>query len=1510
MIETLSSPSGQCFFTTVEGKQPYKHRYTKPVSKLEYANTVYNTLSYGLDATWKVCDYLGVYSTSYVGRVPLIKFYYGNSIPETLLDEPYNSKWSVKYDFYFVAPYTQSKYYFYFGGSGEITNFSLASYSTGFSGLGSLGFENRDYLKSTAFTLIAGNSYLCSITYKNLVDRGSGLVVLWQTTHSTSTPEKIVLSAGVCQPKSDNAFPTFSNIPLYSKIEYTERDSGANTLKFEVPFISSTSAYTYKGYYYDAVSDCYTEKVSGFQLKPYRMIRYHSGYRNASNQDQFATRFTGQIRDFKIQYDKEGNDILVVECSDYSILTKDVINLESPTPIDYWQVGYLTRVPGCANGETKPRCFDGWELHKAYEVLLTESYIDPYTFYKKKSYSNYHIASTVGPYYIEPIKSSFVNFLPIQKNYGLPVTGEADKTGAPDDSYAYKIDAGEYYQDAIDNILKSWYAKWGMTSEGYPYLKFINSPYNYVEGKSFTYLAAGYHKVDSIYSFKGSYIETTTVNANASCNATGKKFVLMLGAGPLCSTCRVTVKHDTTTISTARYNLYISTAHYYYDGALKDTGTNISKINIANGLNYDSYKIVVENMVATKRTRIEGLLCYHEEYEVADNTFYTGPTAQASIISLSVDKDFQDQRTDCIVLGRRLGTLLQMDDEGNEVALNPNNQTNLYLQSATRDLNAVYKSTAINYVGRPRNTIIVDPAITSQQQADFISYNVISEYGTVSKKTSWGIQGDPLLQIDDCVAVSELFKKGVASTEYQWITGITETFDDTYTTKIETTPIKPVDSYWDKPTLNIANFGNNYIYNLFVKNRGWWGKLKKPIMTNTTSVGVWFDTAYKNQIHDIIPKFGYCRIGQEICQYNGFSTANFPSNYIVLNNLTRGLGVESYTAKTYATDHSIGNVDVVIGYLPYSKSQLPPIVSFDLLEDADVEVSIENICYQTSLSWKKDKLNNIIGNFKVDVLTNVSQTPKEGTDNYIFLKSGTHNFVWGGFDRIGRYNDSVRTTYEGSLLDTQYYARENYSVQDSIRATNYFEFSYSTGFGLFRGVIKVRPKSNPNNVFPYYTDNATSKGYLKNIGGEYGCIKQLLVDPGRVDLKFSTSGLFYVRPNLTLERKISPYGVVGGLLRYDRTNLQYWSTVTSGFGLYVGTNYPYCKPLTTAWPSFILNRSNLHPDNGVPQGLKFYVQDYSKNNNSDIQRNWIAGSLQFRVIQLGMYQQKLANENNAFAIFDPMITDGQIENTSGYISANNYYYVDISNLIRGKTGGFIPTDWVSKFKTNINVSGYDLFVSNYIVFANTLVDFSGRIVDQPRKYKPYVDFNSICKTFDTATYGAKLNANKYSDPMIAYKKMADESLSGFKSYQAGALPYYMGISTVNCGFYEFANKKNQNESDQWLYYYFDYIPESEGFLAKYIQRANYITFNKNLRGEFKYYSKIDSFNTDIYRVGWPSNRSNYITWIDEGSCRRIAFFESSAGGVHTRFGQIIKLFQNTPFYIPNLWVHFERGDFS
>lgn len=1285
MIVRTDTPA-QSGFTqpSDDNRKPYFRKYTTPISVLKYADTVYNVRNTGINAYWYQ-DGLNNKSTVYAGKVPFIKFYHGKGYPEVFTKQNFTTNWGVQYQGYFRAPYT-GNYNFYAGGEGIVKY--LRVNSTHLMSGRQLFLNNADYITSTTIALTAGTWYSFDMRYMSLVgnNKESGLVLLWK---NANVPEKVVVSAGLMNdashsPSVSSAYTlNLSTVTHYGNVEYVEQSDGAARLTFEVPFINSVNSYNAKGYYYDKTIDGFVNQYDNRTLKKYRMVQYSEGYKTSSV-DESMIKFTGQIRDFDINYSKSG-DTLKVTCYDYSIFTKDVINLVSPTPIDYWQAGYLTKIYSKVNGETKPRAFDGWEVHRAYEVLLTESYLDPWSFYNKKVFNNYYSVATSGSYYIEPILSSIQSYLPVKTNYGKTTITEQDSE-LPDDSYAYKVDTGELYKDAIDNIMKTWYYKWGVNRYGYPYLARVNVPISYLDDRSLTYSGTWASTVH-VEAFKGTYKEGT-YQCSAFGNITGNKIAALIGTGPrfgsangTTNSLRFFVRKGTTAMATVNYNAYDSTAHFYYSGP-NSSNINKSYVVLARNLPYDNYKVVVQGLSGNYKTAIDGILSYDNDYDLPIENYYTSDlTTAGSVLTLNVTQDINNQRTDCVVLGSRTGTRVTTDELSNYSPANPNNPIYTYIQSSTRDLNSVYKSSSLNYVGHPRTTLIYDPAIVAQDQADFVSYNVVSEYNNPKREVSFTIQGNPSVQENDCISISEDYKAGVSTADYLWITGVNNSFTKSkYISKIDTTPTKPVNSFWEKPSIDLSNFNNQPIANFRLYNRGALATCRVAVSSAyTTRMWISTNTAY-------LPPKGYVKHKHEIIKYDSVSTPN-QSPYALIT-LTR-----SINSTAGATSIPYGSY-INLAYDPYTQESMgyAPMVKFDCLISGEIEVSVHN--------YDDPSLPAIVGgiqNTRVDVLTGIGQDNLYNSfDNIIWGKD--KQYIWGAFDRIGIYNNAV----------SEYKIGKGYYVGEK-----YYWSTASMPYGKFYIQVRVKPtdKTQTVNDFISHRDGDLNHQFIYTRRGEVG----------KFDIYFHTAGLYFATT------KTTPSGTVG----YQA----YFKDVGDGFtNILNASTYPHVVR-DKNYNVFALKRSNSY------NGLSFRIATALPSKDSDLVRNYYLNN-QYNILQLGWAQ--LGGDPNFMTIAETQsgLVSELLDNNER-IGGRNFYFNLQALIDKDENFSFVPKKFVSGFvnyhkdsdgKVPSAKSGYPLYMANVIYFSENVRDRSGRLCNQVRQYQRTRPINTVIYDFGSSSY--------------------------------------------------------------------------------------------------------------------------------------------------------------------------------
>lgn len=1084
MKYTLSNISTPNFTADSEGFYPYESKWSKPVSKIEVAQTPYSVRSLGLSAYWYTNLGLsaplkgapGGSPVVYQGNMPLVKFWHVSSHPPVIPNYGNSTNirdWALLLNGAFKAPY-DGNYIFHFGGQGEVHTFQF-DYVHYLATGQKLVLNKQDTSDHTLTItgLTAGNWYQIMIIYYSEVVEGipAGLVVKWS---HADHPEKLILSGGVTRLDTDSGsdmpipYRELSNI---SNVKLNRAKNAVSKLVFNVPLVATGAPYG-EGYAYDTTNKYYydvSDTSVPYALKKFWMIKYQEGYQNSSDTDELVTQFVGQIRDLSIKFTPKGMPELQVTAYDYGIFAKDTINKNSPDELDYIAFDYREPVIGHVNGAKKPPAYDGWEVHKAVQNLMVNSYIDPILFTNKKQFIDYDGNATASGYHMYGIDLSEPNYLPIQENYGNPdvVTGDSQE---PDDEYLYGVNLGEKNYDMINNILEPYAMDWGMTSSGYPFIKAYNVPTHIVDNVDMD--TAGHV---SMLTEVGCYKATMTLLTNAfytmlgidlgsaSCQVTGTKFDAITGnLVYIGDSGHVYIRKDGVELASAHYFIDGNGPLYdwlYYDGPHPTEAQNRTVLHVAENLPYDTYSMVFVSGHTTQPVIgftfasmvADAAFGYDENVDYPVFYLKSGDSSTpASLISVDVTEKADTIRNESIVVGSRLGITVAENENRVFDAVNPNNPQFEHIVSRTLDINSVYKSTADNYVGRELTTMIFDPAINDQDQADFLGYGLVNEFRQPNKEVSIQALGNPLLDVGDCIGVKEEKRGIITYDEKVWIEEITTSRDKTgkYTMSLKTSPIKPVTSWWSKPLPDLENFDNQPFQNVQIYNGGGTTILGSPLSaTDTSMVVVRHHLYYGAELPgfglidaESIPKSGYLRFipdgddkrilpyalygehsAYEIIKYEGVSgayTGQHGDSVYKLYNLTRGL---QYTKPTA---HAI-SADLVIGYDPYTQDSMGiyPIIQFDLLRTGRVQCWIDAMDARTESGHYNTQNRPVpVDNCAWDGKEDINSANKK------MVWGRNRSFIWGGLDNIGQWNryysdDPSLTTYGNIFVAEQFKRR-------------------------------------------------------------------------------------------------------------------------------------------------------------------------------------------------------------------------------------------------------------------------------------------------------------------------------------------------------------------------------------------------------------------------------------------------------------------------------------------------------
>ncbi len=258
---------------------------------------------------------------------------------------------------------------------------------------------------------------------------------------------------------------------------------------------------------------------------------------------------------------------------------------------------------------------------------------------------------------------------------------------------------------------------------------------------------------------------------------------------------------------------------FYYQGIDPRIVRNPCQFKIAGDLTFDDHLVRITRLPDAD-VKQDGNL-YVDSLFVYDNnnfkplfTYRTGDAvASGTVIDLNLVDTAKDQRNETIVVGRRIGT----ETAGvSDKVINPNNPTFKHINSRALDMGSIINSGTTNFMGRPLQTIQIAPEISSQKRADHWASVFVTRYRKPERSPNYQALMNPLLEVGDCIAVSDESRGIVNTYDNLWIESInTKVTPTSAIDSMETTSYEPWASFSPRPQVtSLDNFGGLAISNL------------------------------------------------------------------------------------------------------------------------------------------------------------------------------------------------------------------------------------------------------------------------------------------------------------------------------------------------------------------------------------------------------------------------------------------------------------------------------------------------------------------------------------------------------------------------------------------------------------------------------------------------------------------------------------------------------------------------
>lgn len=1031
LFETLD---GGCHAKRCSGyTPPHKSKFSIPISKVSVCHTPLTVPSIGARISYFVKDINSIETTQFpIGDGQAVtnilsEWYENGDYPPMLYLRRQNSeKWGCTITGKFMGQ-TTGTHTFYVAGDGLI-DYRLASLpsDTAIASGSNVAFTKETPKTLMTATLTSGQWYNLSFNFEQTKLNEGGYTILVDYTGSIG---KLPLTAGMyCTPDIeaiDTVMPlSYFTLPFIKEASIDEAQKEGSNFTFSVPIVESG----YGGYKYDNVNDYFYCGVVGYEnsyLRKGELVKFELGFFQNDYPD-LVTKFVGHIESFSIGFSPGGEKILNVECLDFINVTNDTINKNYPTIQTYWMAGLIEDNVQDTGYRLGTPAFDSWYLSDVSRALLLHAGIDSTLMNKRYEFCNRDGEQVQGTEYLM-YATSGTNIFPSIRLERPAKYGGFDSElygGPPDGEYFFKYGFGEKITDIIDELADNFGLSWGFRgyNDGAPFIRTINTPAKYYLANQFTFSGNWPGTTYSgnafnIESVGGLYASSAYSGSMASINFTGTSLSLIcpvdnIGTGYHMNLI-VTRNSDGVSLLNANVNLNNNDEWHFYNGIYAPLGVNPTIVRVISGLPYGSYKLSLETLqTAVGNQMFNSVFVYEKDYETPEDTFNVIKYGdyQGNIISYNFNDSAADNRNDIVVIGKSKG----IESKATEF-----NEKQYYYIGRGLDLRSIYDPTAFNYVGKYKSGLLVNNRITSDERASFIAFSILDRLRNKGKKIDLEIQGNPLLEPNDCFTVLDEFHKTASGS--RWTESVaTKIGDDGLKTSISCYDFKPYGSFISKPDVIVS--GSNYIYKdgIRVINRGGVKQVKLATQEGSTT-----PLTIKLEFQPSLDKFGNVIDDLDDIIPFTYSTYPIPTSAFKFVNCYRlkteqehvFVGLDKYldtndkTIGVTTNQLSVGNIGqaqfdvgetILIPYDPYSseKGQETFVkIQFQILKKVKIKVDIV------------DKKSNIV----VATLTGNPSLSHPDDKLWESMDVGEHVLYWAGFDQYGEYNKSC-PSYHYSMM--------------------------------------------------------------------------------------------------------------------------------------------------------------------------------------------------------------------------------------------------------------------------------------------------------------------------------------------------------------------------------------------------------------------------------------------------------------------------------------------------------------
>lgn len=678
--------------------------------------------------------------------------------------------------------------------------------------------------------------------------------VAGSTQTQTTARDAPVMGCGIFDDDSPPSSITLQNI---NSIDIITNKNASTEVNIRIPLVNPNSN-DYIGWVKTKASDddpgqleLYTGTATPVIIKQKRLIRIRAGWQG----EQYVV-FTGFVEDIG----DASNGVVTIKCKSVEQQALEQFTKNYPDRITYMAFGYNKREDTNDPVYDIP-AFDNWPIEYVIRHLLVRAGVDESVLLQDLTVPKVDgtsVTVTFGSDTHRKLRARSLSgtFLKLDRAAHYGNYGTAHDNNKPDDDeYMFKPDISKEIWQTVKNITDKYGYKLIIDPFGHVVLHGANNPHSVID------FDAGFGGSPSLETnpdaYSGTYIEYTGSPSITGISVTAARIDLVIPRGVSHGSWDFTVRLGGPTVASGTIDPSLpagSLDEFFYNFRTTTDGGNSTVVTLFSG-DWATYTVDLVQTGGAATRRLDSFQLWHTDTDKP--RFPVVFATDENAINVTSQNTMIDMRNLVNVIGRKKAAITDSTKLDSTI----NNPEPEYVVENAVDVDSITQPSAVNFVGYPKESAIIDSSITDNDFAAYVARAFIFRFRLPKPNAALEHTVLPTLQLFEPIYVSETKFDTIDSQSVVWVESMTHHIGGgKATTKIAAVSHKPVPAYEPREDIDIdAFFGGNVVANV---------KVSYTSLTNSSIVNASENMEYRSMDKD------------DFKEYNSVTVVGGSPNYL------------------------------------------------------------------------------------------------------------------------------------------------------------------------------------------------------------------------------------------------------------------------------------------------------------------------------------------------------------------------------------------------------------------------------------------------------------------------------------------------------------------------------------------------------------------------------------------------------------------------------------------------------